>query len=443
MTSIFSQAHLIPVASTQEDVAYLTLDDIIPNIVPDDGDQHTAPTRVIAIENTFMGRIIPVDEVKRISQYARERKIKVHLDGARLWNACYPPETLTKSPEEASMAAKQLLRAYCSNVDTVTLCFSKSLGAPGGSILLSHSQDIITRARHFRKALGGGVRQMGFLSAPALVALNEHFLDGATLRRDNERAKLLEEFWTQDLGGQTLWGLGQETNMVWLDLRSANVSGEEFVKIAKEEEREWEGGIIKVADGRVVLHHRKDYFTTHSFIFIFFIVSYIYHASLSSPPLISSLPSHIPPPTQPFIHSINNHHSKTPTQKSTTPPSNIAYIRDTEISPSALEALKRVLRRTIEFGKLRIQAPPGVERRRRVDRTSRREGGGVGGRENGAEGRGRGGGGKEGERGEGEREKGEENEDEKAEKAEEFESLKKAVEKERQRREDRYDDLGF
>ena len=268
MTSIFSQAHLIPVASSKKDVAYATLEDIIPNIVPDDGDQHTSPTRVIAIENTFMGRIVPVEEVRRISQHARQRNIKVHLDGARLWNACYPPENKKMSPEEASTAAKQLLRDYCSSVDTVTLCFSKSLGAPCGSILLSHSEDIITRARHFRKALGGGVRQMGLLSAPARVALDYHFLDGVTLRRDDGRAKLLEDFWIE-LGGQIQAGLGQETNMVWLGLASANVSDEEFVKIAKEEGGE---GGIKVSDGRIVLHHRKCLSIFFSYLIHLFII---------------------------------------------------------------------------------------------------------------------------------------------------------------------------
>jgi hypothetical protein len=91
MASIFSHARMIPVMPDFENQTYLTRGDIIPNIVPDDGDAHGAPTKVITLENTFWGKVMLVEEVRRISNYARDRGIKVHMDGARLWNAFSPP----------------------------------------------------------------------------------------------------------------------------------------------------------------------------------------------------------------------------------------------------------------------------------------------------------------------------------------------------------------
>ncbi|KAK2738231.1 hypothetical protein FQN55_000646 [Onygenales sp. PD_40] len=252
MASMFSQAQLIPISKNlSAGPAYLTLTDIAANIVPDDGDTHSAPTRIIALENTHNGKIMPVSEVQRISEFARKHGIKLHMDGARLWNACYPPSTTTTtSPaEEASATALSLLRAYCSLVDTVTLCFSKSLGAPAGSILLSNSAETIARARHFRKAMGGGMRQVGVLSAAARVAVEEVFVAGAPMVRANRIAREVEGSWV-GMGGKVVEGLGQETNMVWLDLGAAGVEGGEFVGLCGEE------GVKVTEWGRVVVHYQ-------------------------------------------------------------------------------------------------------------------------------------------------------------------------------------------
>ena len=250
MAAMFSQAHMIPITPKSEHCAYLTLEDIIPNIVPDHGDSHDAPTKVIALENTVGGKVVPVDEINRIVNYARETGIKVHLDGARLWNACYTSITPPVEPTEAASAAKSLLRAYCASVDSVTLCFSKSLGAPGGSILLSKSSTFIDRARHFRKALGGGLRQLGVLTSPARVAIDHVFLSGVHLPLANAIANRLEKSW-KGLGGRTQVGLDQETNFVWLDLNAAGLKDEEFVNMAKEE------GIKVGYGGRIATHYRK------------------------------------------------------------------------------------------------------------------------------------------------------------------------------------------
>ncbi|QSS51968.1 l-allo-threonine aldolase [Histoplasma capsulatum var. duboisii H88] len=253
MASMFSQAHLIPVLSSPHESnangnqqPYLPLESIIPNIVSDDGNVHAAPTRIIALENTYNGQITPVSEVRRVAEYAHQHGLKVHMDGARLWNACYPPSSDGLSPAKAAEIAKSLLREYCSHVDTVSLCFSKSLGAPNGSILAAKSPEVIARARHFRKALGGAMRQVGIISAPARVAIDEVFLAGEPLMRANAIASELQEEWIA-LGGAVMPGLGQETNMVWLDLGRAGVSGAEFERIAKEE------GVLVFAR-RIVTH---------------------------------------------------------------------------------------------------------------------------------------------------------------------------------------------
>lgn len=248
MVSTFSQAQMIPVIP--KDNAYMSLEDIVPNVVPDDGDTHAAPTKVISIENTIGGRIVPLSEVKRISDFARAHGISLHIDGARLWNACYPPSSgVLPTASQATEEARHLLRAYCALADTVSLCLSKSLGAPGGSVLVFRSQAIASRARHYRKALGGGIRQTGVLTAPGRIAVESVFLSGQHLPRANAIAKRLEHTW-KSLGGHVQAGLEQQTNMVWLDLKKAGMTDDEFVKIV-------EGYGAKVADGRLVTHHRK------------------------------------------------------------------------------------------------------------------------------------------------------------------------------------------
>lgn len=244
--SAFSQAQMIPVIPKKG--AHMTLEDIIPNIVPDDGDNHCSPTRVISIENTIGGRIVPLEEVTRISNYARTKGISVHIDGARLWNACYPHNTgLTTA--QAVENARHLLRSYCALADTVSLCLSKSLGAPGGSVLVSNSPDIALRARHFRKAMGGGMRQIGVLTAPGRAAIESVFLSGEHLPRANAIARRLEGTW-RSLGGRIRPGLDQETNMVWLDLSVLGITDEEFVRIVSPFG-------VKVAGCRLVTHYRK------------------------------------------------------------------------------------------------------------------------------------------------------------------------------------------
>lgn len=138
----------------------------------------TPPATLLCVENTHNaggGSIWPVDELDAVADVARERGLAVHLDGARLWNAA----VATGIPE----------RRYAEPFDSVSVCFSKGLGAPVGSALAG-SLTFIARARRFKQVFGGGFRQAGMLAAAALFAL-EHQRDD--LARDHENARRLAE----------------------------------------------------------------------------------------------------------------------------------------------------------------------------------------------------------------------------------------------------------
>jgi threonine aldolase len=119
-------------------------------------------SRLIALENTHNlagGTIFPLAEIQRIRRLASQRGLVMHLDGARLWNAC----------AASGIAPKE----YARHFDSVSVSFSKGLGAPIGSAVAG-SQEFIAKARRFRKMLGGGMRQVGVLAAAAIYALAHH-----------------------------------------------------------------------------------------------------------------------------------------------------------------------------------------------------------------------------------------------------------------------------
>lgn len=210
---------------------WITLEDVKKEVTLGDN-IHFAPTRVISLENTINGVIMPLDEIRRISEFAKEHGIKVHIDGARLWNAC-------------SVPGAPALHEYAALVDSLSVCFSKSLGAPVGSFVVGEKK-LVDHARHMRKAIGGGIRQAGILTAMAEVALDEVFLGGQLIKA-NAYAKRLEKKWTA-LRGQTT--LPVDTNMVWLDLEERGISMEVW-----EEEAKKQG--VKVGGGRIVCHYRE------------------------------------------------------------------------------------------------------------------------------------------------------------------------------------------
>ena len=133
-------------------------------------------TRLICLENTHNragGTIYPIDLIREISAYARGQNIRLHLDGARLWNACAATGI---APGE-----------YASYFDSVSVCLSKGLGAPVGSVIAG-TRAFVDEARHVRKIFGGGMRQAGILAAAGLYAL-EHNV--TRLGEDHEKASVL------------------------------------------------------------------------------------------------------------------------------------------------------------------------------------------------------------------------------------------------------------
>ncbi|KAI9339405.1 pyridoxal phosphate-dependent transferase [Obelidium mucronatum] len=226
-----SQALLIPVAPALGS-SHLTADIIEKHMIIDD-DIHGAPTKVICLENTLGGEIFPFNELIKIRNLAKEHGVKMHLDGARLWNA--------------SVETGVSLKEYCQLFDTVSLCLSKGLGAPVGSVLVG-SHSVIKKARHYRKMFGGGWRQGGILAAAGIYAIENHF---PKMKVDHEVAKYL---------GNQLTSLGfaltrkVETNMVWFDTQSVGLSGTELQAVLAQNGVRVLGGPI--GEQRWVVHHQ-------------------------------------------------------------------------------------------------------------------------------------------------------------------------------------------
>lgn len=153
-----SQAMVSPVIPSNG--LYLTLEDIIDHLIPDDGDIHAAPTKIVSLENTLHGIVYPIEELKRISSWCREKDIRLHLDGARIW--------------DASIASGVEFKEYGKLFDSISVCLSKGIGAPVGSVLVG-GQRFINKANHFKKQNGGGIRQSGFLARMASIAVDENF----------------------------------------------------------------------------------------------------------------------------------------------------------------------------------------------------------------------------------------------------------------------------
>ncbi|CAG2153257.1 Low specificity L-threonine aldolase [Cupriavidus yeoncheonensis] len=135
----------------------LPLDKVIAAIKPID--DHFARTRLLALENTIGGKVLPPDYVAQAIQLARERGLATHLDGARVCNA--------------AVASMQSIASLCAPFDSVSICFSKGLGAPVGSVLVG-AKTLIDVAHRWRKVLGGGMRQSGVLAAACLYALDHN-----------------------------------------------------------------------------------------------------------------------------------------------------------------------------------------------------------------------------------------------------------------------------
>ena len=184
----------------------LALDEIDAAIKPDDA--HFARTRLLALENTLGGKLLPFDYLQQATQLAKDRSLARHLDGARLFNAAVAQALQTGS--DAFTEARRIAQCF----DSVSVCFSKGLGAPVGSALCG-SRDFIARAHRIRKMAGGGMRQAGMLAAAASHALDHHVV---RLAQDHALAQRLAD------GLAGIDGLQVEaphTNIVFVDLTGA------------------------------------------------------------------------------------------------------------------------------------------------------------------------------------------------------------------------------
>ncbi|KAI3331890.1 pyridoxal phosphate-dependent transferase [Xylariaceae sp. AK1471] len=214
---------------------YLTLEDVQENVILS-SDVHACPTRVISLENSLNGMVMPLDEVRRISAFARAHGILMHCDGARLW--------------EVVAAGAGSLTDFCACFDTVSLCFSKGLGAPIGSIVVG-SKPLIKQGRWVRKSIGGGLRQSGVVTAAARVAVDVTFgkdpngRDGL-LKATHATARRVEEMWTK-FGGRMAQPV--ETNMCWLDLESMCCSAARFEQLGRE-------AGLKLMGNRLITHYQ-------------------------------------------------------------------------------------------------------------------------------------------------------------------------------------------
>jgi threonine aldolase len=225
--SSLSQAMTMPIDA--KNGSYITLEEVQKYAVVSD-DVHACPTRVISLENTLNGAIMPLSEVKRIAAWAREHGIIMHMDGARLW--------------EAVAAGAGTLKEFCAEMDSLSLCFSKGLGAPIGSIIVG-TKAFVKRSRWIRKSIGGGLRQAGVVAAPARVAVEETFL-GGLLTQSHEKAKKIEKIWT-DLGGKMQYPV--DSNMVWVDLEAHDIDLNHFIELGEQYG-------VRVRGGRFVVHYQ-------------------------------------------------------------------------------------------------------------------------------------------------------------------------------------------
>jgi threonine aldolase len=162
-------------------------------------DDHLVHTRMVCLENTHNrggGRIYPLEKIRAISAWAHEHGLLMHLDGARLWNAV--------------VATGIPAATWAREFDSVSVCFSKGLGAPIGSALAG-PREFVVRGRRIRKLFGGGMRQAGVAAAAALYAL-EHHVD--RLAEDHRHAQVIAEA-VAEVSGLRLDPPEVDTNLIW------------------------------------------------------------------------------------------------------------------------------------------------------------------------------------------------------------------------------------
>ncbi|KAF4851719.1 putative low-specificity L-threonine aldolase [Colletotrichum siamense] len=214
---------------------HLTLDDVKANMIAD-GNIHFPPTRVVSLENTLSGTILPLKDAQAISEYVRsfpvpegQKPVAMHLDAARLFDGV--------------IGEGVDLKAYAACFDSLSICLAKGIGAPMGSVILG-SKQFIERAKWFRKMFGGGTRQPGMMAAAALEALNYTLPRmGNVHALTKKTAAKIEEL------GYKL-ALPVQTNMIVLDLAAVDIPAAAFVDYCAKHR------ISVFPSGRIVFHHQ-------------------------------------------------------------------------------------------------------------------------------------------------------------------------------------------
>jgi len=198
----------------QGDRGRFTADDVLANINPDN--IHAARTKLVEVENTVNkagGSYWDINEIRKIRAVVDQSGLKFHMDGARLFNALV----------ETGETPKQ----YGDLFDSISICLSKGLGAPVGSVLLG-TQGFINEARRTRKAFGGAMRQAGFMAAAGVYALDNHIVK---LKEDHQRAKVIAEVLAKQAYVDKV--LPAQTNIVIFKLNKT-LSDKDFVNYLKE-----------------------------------------------------------------------------------------------------------------------------------------------------------------------------------------------------------------
>lgn len=223
--AVLSQAMVTPVHP--ENGLYLTVQDVQKWVTIGD-DIHIAPTKVISLEITIGGVLTPIQEIQKISEFAHASGIKIHCDGARLWNA--------------SAATGLPLAEYCQYFDSVSMCVSKGLGAPIGGVIASTRANI-KRSRWLRKQQGGGIRQAGILTSAAMVALKEIW---PTMAETHSKVKNFER---ELLEYGVVPQIPVDTNFYFIDAARSRID----MGILLEE---CDSFGVKLMDERIAFHHQ-------------------------------------------------------------------------------------------------------------------------------------------------------------------------------------------
>ncbi|KAI4477008.1 hypothetical protein M0804_013188 [Polistes exclamans] len=174
---------------------------------------HEPTSKLVIVENTINGKVVPQDWIIELAELTKSHNLKLHLDGARIWNA--------------AVASNTSVEELASVFDSVTFCLSKGLGAPIGSLLCGDA-DFIRKARRIRKVLGGGMRQVGIIAAAGFVSLEEIV---PLLKEDHKKAARIARA-INDLNSKT-FSVDEktvQTNIVFVNIHSKYITSENFVE---------------------------------------------------------------------------------------------------------------------------------------------------------------------------------------------------------------------